>query len=190
MAKQYIRTNASNIRDGTQGIELEFICVDNKYGKAVSGPIISSPVCTSTASPLEASASKRIVRNDYETEKFIGFNPREVDSANLNHQTLLESVNKNVNIRPMNIKNIKQSLKTLKTSNDSEIHKSPQYITNRSAENNKSKYIRKRKLRDNICESSTSSSTLNNEMILSNVFLSKSSREYAAKEEKCGHSGN
>lgn len=44
LAKQYIRTNASAIRDDNQGIELEFVCMKSVDGEKTAGPIISSPV--------------------------------------------------------------------------------------------------------------------------------------------------
>lgn len=34
LAKQYIRTKSTSIREETQGIELEFVCVENENDKS------------------------------------------------------------------------------------------------------------------------------------------------------------
>lgn len=44
LAKKYIRTNASAVRDDSQGVELEFVCMDSSNGTKIAGPTISSPV--------------------------------------------------------------------------------------------------------------------------------------------------
>lgn len=43
LAKKYIRTNPSTVRDDSQGVELEFACMISNSGTASVGPIISSP---------------------------------------------------------------------------------------------------------------------------------------------------
>lgn len=43
LAKKYIRTNPSTVRDDSQGVELEFACMISNSGTTSVGPIISSP---------------------------------------------------------------------------------------------------------------------------------------------------
>lgn len=115
LAKQYIRTNASNILDDTQGIELEFVCAENRKGRNMSGPIISSPitkkiidsghlVCSSPQTSMLTSlknvdemsslSKKTKLADDNETEilDFFGFETSETQLAVLNHQNFFESV--------------------------------------------------------------------------------------------------
>lgn len=116
LAKQYIRTNASNMLDDTQGIELEFVCVENRKGGNMSGPIISSPINkkmidtgslaptpsqTSSLSTLKKmdemnSLSKKArYDDDMDSEKlnFVGFEASEAKSAETKYRTFLEAVN-------------------------------------------------------------------------------------------------
>lgn len=82
-AKQYIRTNVTNIRDESQGVELEFLCRD-------------LPASSSTTSFLEKSFEN-------ESDTFKGFDCMEKDRARIVHQTFFEKVNEQLihgNITP------------------------------------------------------------------------------------------
>lgn len=68
-AKQYIRTNVTNIRDECQGVELEFLCRD-------SPRFHEKPV-------------------ENEMYAFKGFDCTEKNRAKVAHQTLFEKVNEN-----------------------------------------------------------------------------------------------
>lgn len=110
MAKQYIRTNNSSIREQTQGIELEFICKRN--GKSLEGPIISSPISyndTNIFELIQPSAIPTIIAEPKSEEKiqlpevkktsiddgeksFIGFEETEEHEAKLFHQNFFNKV--------------------------------------------------------------------------------------------------
>lgn len=140
LAKQYIRTNTSNIRDDTQGIELEFVCMESKKGK-LSGPTISSPTISSQQSLV---TSKRMTFEDdngSNIPSFVGFEASEIELAEAKLFTILEN----------------------KESHEVYLSKS-----------------RKRKRRldvSNIPSDSKTSSIRDDEVILANVFISKTSRE-------------
>lgn len=77
-AKQYIRTNITNIRDESQGVELEFLCRD-------------LPASSSSASVLKTSIEN-------ELDQFRGFDSSEKERAEMIHQNFLEKVNEQNNI--------------------------------------------------------------------------------------------
>lgn len=211
MAKQYIRTNASTIRDGTQGIELEFVCRESN-GKNKFGPIIFSPVSyvenkgvneleqiipaatnTSTSIAMKneenengcnLNDNRRNIGDDIEINKsnFVGFDSSENDSANLCLQTFLESVS----LKRPKMKTVVKNEK-LNTSDDlknqklSELDNENSHIYSES-----SKSFRKRKMNSN----NNTRSARGSEMILANVLISKSSPKCNVKSNDSKRSGN
>lgn len=102
--------------DDTQGIELEFVCVENRKGGNMSGPIISSPISKKiidtgslVPTPSQTAALTTLKKteeiyslskkaryvDDVDSEKlnFIGFESSEVKSAEITHRTFLDIVN-------------------------------------------------------------------------------------------------
>ncbi|XP_055307500.1 biorientation of chromosomes in cell division protein 1-like 1 [Sitodiplosis mosellana] len=100
LAKQYIRTNASNMLDDTQGIEVEFVCVENRMGRNMSGPIISSPISKKIIDPISPHTTNMttlkqvdeinsLKKNKYDEDdddgdvNFVGFAASEVETAGI-----------------------------------------------------------------------------------------------------------
>lgn len=221
LAKQYIRTKAPNIRDDTQGIELEFVCVDNDKDKSISGPKISSPVthingkiisqsnlnmlapaATSTSSSTRSKPEKTISsakrtkfddKNEPDKMNFIGFEMREMEIADACHQNLLNSVGtgfKEISSKIQSIDSNHQDLSD-RLYTDTHCNFTNEQTTNAEkidlskTHNGKRKIDADSRTRDSI----KSTSNEDDEMILANVFISKSSTECNIKTDDSTRTG-
>lgn len=221
MAKQYIRTNASTIRDGTQGIELEFVCRESN-GKNIFGPIISSPVTyvenknineleqiipAATNTPTSITLKK--TKNEYEKNlidnrtniwsdneinksNFIGFDSSENDSANLCLQTFLETVGLKKSKMETVLDKVNNSIQSEDLKSQKLSESVAENIIIYSDQQESSKSFRKRKMNcNNNTRISQNSSERDSELILANVFISKSSPECTTvKSNDSKRSGN
>lgn len=194
MAKQYIRTKTSNICDDTQGIELEFICAEDNKCRSVAGPIISSPdnfycngktrgdpirnvkstTITITNAEGSNSISKILQLNDteeFDKLTFVGFETSEIESANTYHQTLLKFARNSFR---------KSSKKMVNNETEKSISTSDFDFCNKLSdkhdyfiENTQSSKPCNRKRKSEVNNDPKASSVKDNEVILANVFISK-----------------
>lgn len=233
LAKQYIRTKAPNIHDDTQGIELEFVCVENEKDKSVSGPKISSPVthingktigqsnlnmlATAATAPSSTSllSSTRIkaeksssnakrpkfdVNNEPDKMNFNGFEMNEMETADNCHQNLLKSVSIGFKQISSNVKSHSRTVKSIDSNHQDRSNRSytdthctftneqtsnVEKINLTKTHNGKRKIDADNRTRDSI----KSTSNEDDEMILANVFISKSSTECNIKTDESTRTG-
>ncbi|XP_031637153.1 biorientation of chromosomes in cell division protein 1-like 1 [Contarinia nasturtii] len=194
LAKQYIASNASTVRDDTKGgIELEFVCSENKKGINITGPIISSPInyingkslLTSTlTSTLIATMKTDEITSPANKFKFdddkelIGFDTTEIEFAEKCHQHFLS-----INIALGKCSTKPVSISSQRMANDKQNH-----IHENSKDFNDVELTkpcnRKRKADANNTQPDPKSSTVrDDEVLLANVFISKTSRECNFKSD-------
>lgn len=178
-AKQYIRTNVTNIRDESQGIELEFVCRESGNDKNMSGPIVSNPinyVNGKAASTSNVPDRRKSVTNFAETDSFRGFDNIEMDTANMHHRTFLGLVNEHFNKRPSNVMLMNSICDINRTPIDL-IQCITEYDKKESVEKASSKLSRKKKIESSVvCDSSKNCPVEESEIFLANVFISDACR--------------
>lgn len=177
MAKRYIREKVLNIQNESQGIELQFICVENESNvpQSTSSKMTDlnhkSPDYQGEQDPLDSMDGMSSVLADdknanatvVESEKnvFNGFTASEEMTANIHHQNLIEFVSKTSR---------KHSSKQ-KEMEGTKIESTEPKIGGNEKKNfdrhqTSSKTYRKRKFQN---------SSADNDMILANVFITKPS---------------
>lgn len=188
MAKRYIREKESNIRNESQGIELQFICVENQNETLLS---TSSKMADFNhknsnfqreTSPTDSKDEMNSVIADdknlnadatlVESVKsiFNGFTASEEMTANIHHQNLVEMISKTSKKRKFKQKDVKVDTNTVGEDGKKSF----------DGHQTSSKTFRKRKFQN---------SPADNDMILANVFISKTSTGCETKQDASNRAG-
>lgn len=105
-AKQYIRTNVSNIRDETQGIEFEFVCRESQNDSQQN--IVSSPIRYLNGIATSTSVAPTHRESNDADNLLRGFDFMETDAAIRLHRTFSETFSKYIEKESMASKDLIQ----------------------------------------------------------------------------------